>query len=201
MKFQTWMKKNLLLSFFFVPMLLYSQNNSFSKGYLVRAIIVNGDTIPVVHLDDTKIIGKRIFESRRQEEKYNKLKRDVKKVYPYAIIAGAKLKEYNLKLATIPFEAQRRIYMKKAETELKIQFEEDLKRLTMKQGRILIKLIDRETGQTSYDLVKDLRGSFSAFMWQSLARIFGSNLKSEYDAKGEDKEIERIILMIECGEI
>jgi hypothetical protein len=69
----------------------------------------------------------------------------------------------------------------------------------MNQGRILIKLIDRETGNTSYDLVKQLRGSFSAFMWQSLARLFGSNLKSEYDPTGEDRLIEVAIKQIEAG--
>jgi len=82
---------------------------------------------------------------------------------------------------------------------LKKEFEGQLKQLTVKQGRILIKLIDRETGKTSYDLVKQLRGSFSAWMWQGLAKLFGSDLKSEYDAKGEDRMIEVAIAQIENG--
>jgi len=84
---------------------------------------------------------------------------------------------------------------------LKRQFESDLKNLSISQGRILIKLIDRETGNTSYELVKDLRGGFQAFMWQSLARLFGSNLKDQYDAQNEDQLIESIILQIERGEL
>ena len=89
------------------------------------------------------------------------------------------------------------LYSKKLQSE----FEGELKKLTIKQGIILVKLIDRETGNTSYELVKQLRGSFSAFLWQSLARLFGSNLKLEYDPYGEDKLIEEIVVMIEQGVI
>ena len=89
--------------------------------------------------------------------------------------------------------------MKVAEKELQSQFGDELKKLSMNQGRILIKLIDRQTGNTSYDLVKQLRGSFSAFMWQGVARLFGSNLKSEYDGSGEDYLIEVAIKQIELG--
>jgi len=85
------------------------------------------------------------------------------------------------------------------EENLKKEFTEDLKNLTITQGRILIKLIDRETGKSSYTLIKELRGSFSAFMWQSLASLFNSSLKVEYDAEGEDKPIEDAIRLIESG--
>lgn len=84
---------------------------------------------------------------------------------------------------------------------MKEKFEKDLKKLTFNQGTILIKLVDRETGTTSYNLVKELRGSFQAFFWQSLARLFGSTLKSEYDAEGDDAAIESIVRSIEKGEI
>jgi len=87
--------------------------------------------------------------------------------------------------------------MKRAEKELKKQFGEELKKLTITQGRILIKLVDRETGSSSYQLVKNMRGGLSAFMWQSLALMFNSSLKKEYDAKGDDKMIELIIHQIE----
>ena len=84
---------------------------------------------------------------------------------------------------------------------MKAQFEEELKNLTVTQGQILIKLIDRQTDYTTYDVVKEMRGTFSAFMWQTMARLFGSTLKSEYDKAGEDKLIEDIIAQIESGEI
>ncbi|MFK5968672.1 MAG: DUF4294 domain-containing protein, partial [Candidatus Marithrix sp.] len=87
------------------------------------------------------------------------------------------------------------------EKELKKEFEDELKNLTMTQGKLLIKLVDRETGKTTYELVKQLRGSLSAFFWQSLAKLFGSNLKTEYDAAGEDKLIEDILIRIDNGQI
>ena len=172
-----------------------------TEGYVVRGAIYEGDTIPWVGVREILIVGERKFTSKKQQHKWNKMKRDVKRVYPYAILASARLKEYNRILEQMPSEAHRKVYMKKAEEQLKAEFENELKKLTITQGRILIKLIDRETGNTSYELVKDLRGNFQAFMWQSVARIFGSNLKSEYDGQGDDKMIEDIIALIEAGEI
>jgi len=111
------------------------------------------------------------------------------------------LKEYDQLLSQFSNENEKKKYMKRAEKQLKEEFGGELKQLTMSQGRILIKLIDRETGQTSYDVVKSMRGSFSAFMWQGLALMFNSNLKDDYDAEGEDIAIERAIKMIEGGEL
>jgi hypothetical protein len=170
-------------------------------GTAVRAVIKGSDTILTVNLNPVTISSERVFKNKKQAEIYWKIKRDVKKVYPYAILAEAKLKEYNAKLATMNNEEEKKRFMKKAEKELKDQFEDELKGLTVNQGKILIKLIDRQTGSTSYELVKTLRGSFSAFMWQSLASLFGSSLKSEYDAKDKDKLIEDVIHLIESGEI
>jgi hypothetical protein len=91
--------------------------------------------------------------------------------------------------------------MKKAEQELEDKFGEDIKAMTYSQGKILIKLIYRETGSSSFDIVKELRGRFSAFVWQTLARIFGYDLKTKYDPGGEDQNIEKIVQMIEAGSI
>ncbi len=163
--------------------------------------VEDGDTIACMNLPQVDITAALTFKSKKEKEKYDKLKRDVKKVYPYAILASVKLNEYNAQLATMKTEIERDVYMKKAEKELKKQFAEDLKKLTLKQGRLLIKLVDRETGSTSYSLVKDLRGSLSAFMWQTVAIMFNSTLKKEYDAKGDDKMIEVIIRQIENGDV
>ena len=203
------MAKKIFILSFFIGLFIssYSQTvkvkkrQEVMKGFPVRATVLDGDTIPFVQLQEVRIITDRVFKNKRQAEIYWKLKRDVKKVYPYAILAEARLKEYNGKLSTMNNEAEKKIYMKKAEKELKNQFEDELKKLTVNQGKILIKLIDRQTGNTSYQLVKDLRGSFSAFMWQSLAVLFGSNLKYDYDGSGKDKMIEDVIYLIECGEI
>jgi hypothetical protein len=170
-------------------------------GTTVYAIIVDGDTIPVITLKEFSVVVPRTFSNPKEAEKWDRLKRDVKKAYPYAKIAGQKLKEYNDVLAEMKNEKERKAFLKVKEKEMKEEFENDLKKLTIKQGRILIKLIDRETGSTSYDLVKELRGSFSVFMWQSLARMFGTNLKDTYDAKGEDRAIEEIVKMIERGDV
>lgn len=124
---------------------------------------------------------------------------NIKKTLPYARLAQKRLNEISVSLDTIKGKKKRKEFIKHSEKELFNEFEQPLKKLTYSQGRMLIKLIDRETGDTSYQLIKDLKGGFSAFMWQSVARIFGSNLKSEFDAQGDDAMIEHIILMIDNG--
>ncbi len=179
----------------------FSQEKTDKKGVLVWASFSNGDTMLYRSIDPVRIEDKRIFRNKKDEVRWNKLVRDVKKAYPYAVLAGLKFQEYEKVLASMPKDADKKKYMAKAEEDLKNQFEKDLRNLTVNQGKILIKLIDRETGHTSYDLVKELRGSFSAFMWQSVARLFGSSLKYEYDANGDDKMIEQIIGQIEDGSV
>ena len=168
--------------------------------YKIWGEIVNGDTIPSIRLSEVWVYADYPYKNKKQYEAWSKTKYNVKKVYPYAILAAAKLKEYNTILEKMPNEKLRKAYMKTVEKELKAEFEEPLKNLSMNQGKILLKLIDRETGNTSYELVKDLRGGFQAFMWQSVARLFGSNMKSEYDPTGEDIMIERAIKLVEAGQ-
>lgn len=167
---------------------------------IVRATVYKGDTIPYGTLPTVTCYVPRVFKNKRDAAKWDRLKYNVKKVYPYAILAAAKLKEYDQLLAKIPNENDRKRYMKLAEEKLKDEFGAELKKLTISQGRILIKLIDRQTGKTTYDIVKDMRGSFSAFMWQSVATIFSSSLKDDYDPKGEDRAIEEAIRLIENGD-
>ena len=98
-------------------------------------------------------------------------------------------------------ERQRKAFIKEAEKQIREEFEEDVTHLTISQGRILIKLIDREVGNTTYIVLQNMKGKVSAIFWQGIARIFGSNLKSEYEPEGEDEMIEEIILMIEAGQL
>jgi hypothetical protein len=163
--------------------------------------LMNSDTMPLVHLPSVEISDATSAEALERLRAYNKLKRDVKKAYPYAKLAAAKFDEMEQKMNTIKNKRERKKYVKETEQQLKDQFTEELKNLTVNQGRILLKLIDRETGNTSYDVIKTMRGSFNAFIWQGFARFFGSNLKDEYDPEGEDETIEGIILGIETGEI
>ena len=160
-----------------------------------------GDTIPFSYLPVIDIYGEFDPEAADRLHKYLKLRRDVIRAYPYAKLASIQLKYVNDSIAKIPTKRARKKFIKKTEKELKELFAKDLKKLTRNQGFILIKLIDRETGDTSYELVKELRGSLQAFFWQSLARLFGSNMKANYDPEGEDALIESIVQGIERGDI
>ncbi|MEP7263820.1 MAG: DUF4294 domain-containing protein [Bacteroidota bacterium] len=163
--------------------------------------IINGDTIPLINLAPIEIIETLSPEAALRMKAYLKLRRDVLKAYPYARLAANKLKLINDSLVHISNKRLQKKYIKQTEDALKEDFEKDLKNLTVTQGKILIKLIDRETGNTTYHLVKELRGSFTAFFWQGMARLFGDNLKSEYDPEGDDVMIEGIVRQIERGEL
>jgi hypothetical protein len=160
---------------------------------------VNGDTLPLIYLDAVEVYGALIFKNQRQRELWTRTKYNVKVVYPYAILAAAKLKEYDKALALISDERTKKAFIKVCEKDLRNEFEDELKNLTVSQGKILMKLIDRETGKTTYDVVKQLRGGFQAAMWQTVARIFGHNMKVEYDGNAEDVLIERAIKLVEDG--
>ena len=132
-----------------------------------------------------------------------RLAANVKKVFPYAKLAGAKMQEYDSLLATIPSAAERHRVMKQVEDEITAQYTQDLKKMTFSQGAILIRLIDRETSHTSYQVVQEFRGKFRAFFYQGFARLWGYNLKTEYDphTNPEDDEIETIMTLLERGVI
>ncbi len=170
-------------------------------GVVYRGVIENGDTMMQAILPPVRVDDVWIPKNRREEVKYDKLMRNVLKVYPYAEVTGKLMNEYAFDMAQISSEGDQKLYIKLAEIELRAEFEEELKDLTMSQGRVLLKLIDRETGETSYDLVKELRGDIHAFIWQGLAKLFGQDLKSTYDMEGEDRFIEHIVQRIERGEL
>ena len=173
-----------------------SAQTSIDTNKFVKLVIVDSDTLPQIQIDEVFIVAPFPFKNKRQRRRYTRLVRDIKKVYPYAQLANKVLKDLEKSLDTITNKRLQKQHIKQADKALKKRYGNELKRLTIRQGRILIKLIDRETGSTSYELIKDLKGGFSAFMWQSLARLFGENLKADYDADGEDKMIEHILLRI-----
>jgi len=173
--------------------------NTKTEDILLNAIIIDGDTLPYLELKEVVIQAPSDFISQKEAKKITKLIRDVKKAYPYAKLAGVKLKQLDELLATITDEKEKKKLLKQAEEDLVSQFEEDIKNMTFSQGVILLKLVDRETGTTSFEIVKEFRGTLRAFFWQSLGVIFGINLKTEYDPQGDDKNIEQIVQMIENG--
>lgn len=178
---------------------LASPVDSLEKYTTVRARVVDGDTLPVIDLQPFHLFAPRYFTSRSAAKRYQRLVYNVRKVYPYARLAGIKLREYSAELEQMESDSQRRRAVRQIENEIREEFEGDLMKLTRTQGLILIKLIDRETEHTSYDLLRDFRGMVSAVFWQSLGRIFGYNLKTDYDPEGEDYLIEEIVQMIEAG--
>lgn len=169
--------------------------------YLVPGTIIDGDTVINITIRPIIVRPPYPFTDDKQRERYTRLMLYVKKVYPYSLIVKEKYAEISHAIDTIESPKERDRYIKQKENEMREQFEGELTKLTIMQGRILIKLVDRQTGSTTYDVIKDFKGGFSAFVWQSVARIFGSNLKSEYDATGDDKMIEDIIIRIENGQL
>lgn len=170
-------------------------------GKVMIAEVINGDTFAVRYLPYVTIVEEKTFRSDYERRKWERLKYNVKKVYPYAKLAGQLLEKYQVELDSVKTERERKKYFKLIERELKAEFDDDIRDMTMTQGRILIKLVDRETGETSYEIVQEFRGNISAFFWQGLSKMFGQDLKSRYDPKGEDAEIESIVHLIEAGAI
>ena len=166
---------------------------------ITRGVVVGIDTIPMIELPEVVVFDRRDFDYLYLKRRYRRLIRNVKKAYPYAKIAGVKLKELDDHLATFKNEKEQKAYIDQAEEEIMGEFEKEVKKLTISQGIILVKLIDRETGRTSYQVIKELKGGFTAFFWQGLARIFGNNLKAKYDPIDTDRVIEDIVMGIEAG--
>jgi len=179
-------------------------NDTTADGkYILQTIVVDGDTLPVVTLRTQTVATYRKSRSKRYRRKWSKMHRNVVKTYPYAKLAGDLINEYNRNLSDLTTEAEREAYLDRCEQDLKAEFEDDLKKMTTSQGRVLIKLIDRETGDTSYELIKQLRSGFTAFVWQGIAKLFGTDLKANYDPLTNETDyiIEEIVSMIESGQI
>jgi hypothetical protein len=187
-----------LITFALAPILGQERKDTASL-IRVPATIENGDTLVLGSIDEVYVYSKPVFISRHDERRYWRLVYNLKIVYPYAKLAGEKLKEMNEHFLTLKNENERKAYTKQVEDEIRSRFEASLKDLNTTQGLLLIKLIDRETGKTSYALVKELRGGFSAVFWQTLARLFGYNLKTKYDPNGDDKLIEELLNAIDKG--
>jgi hypothetical protein len=192
-----------MLKFFLIPIIFFYALCAFSQGQdriVVFGKIVDEDTIPVIQLREVNVLSWR-YLTASEEKKLTKLMKNVKIAYPYARLAGIKLKEYEDILTQAPDDRARRKIMKQVEDELNAEYGDELRNLTVTQGKILLKLVDRETGESSYELVADLRGEFRAIFYQTFARIFGLNMKLRYDPEGEDRDIEYIVRMIENGQL
>jgi hypothetical protein len=179
----------------------YSQDSMKVGRYKLPAIIIGDDTFPVVNLPMVTVVDFADQEMLKNIQAYYRLRFNVIKVYPYAKLAAVKLNEMNEHAATLSSEKEKRRYIRETEKQVKNDFEDQIKNLSISQGDVLIKLLYRETGNTSYELIKELRGSFTAFFDQGVAKLFGHDLKDTYEPQGKDRTIEDIVQQIESGQI
>lgn len=175
--------------------------DSKDKVFLVPVTVYQGDTIPTVKLPQVYIFKPLVFKNKRQQKEYDKLVRNVKKTLPisneiYRIV----LETYEY-MQTLPNEKAKENHIKIVEKGLKEQYTPQMKKLTFSQGKLLIKLIDRQCNQSSYELVKAFLGPFRAGIYQTFAGLFGASLKKEYDPTGEDRLVERVVLLVESGQL
>ena len=172
------------------------------NGQIVQMLIEDGDTIYLYNLADFKVVELKPYGDIEKDKQLRRLKYHVTKVYPYSKLAIDKFNMYNEELEKIKSKSKRRKLLKQREQELKEEFGEVIKKLTVTQGKILVKLIDRGTGESAYEIIKEMRGGFKAFIYQGVAKLYSGDLKSRYDPENneEDEMIERIVQSIEAGQ-
>lgn len=169
--------------------------------YLTPMCVYEGDTIPYVKLPTVHIFKPLKFKNKRDMNRYYKLVRDVKRVLPISKEINHAIIETYEYMMTLPNEKARQRHIKEVEKSLKEQYTPRLKKLTFAQGKLLIKLVDRQTNSTGYELVRAFMGPFKAGFYQTFAALFGASLKKQYDPTGDDALTERVILMVESGQI
>jgi len=163
----------------------------------VLGMIEGNDTIIHKNIKEVWVMPKGL--SKRQKRRYSRYIQKVKKVYPFAVKARELLIKYEPEFYAMEDKRDRRKLMKKIEKELFAEHMDELKKWSITDGRILLKLINRETEKTPYSIIKEFRGGFSAVFWQGIARLFKNNLKDGYDPVGEDRILEEIVTLVELG--
>ena len=157
------------------------------------------DTFYLARMQDVWVYPKMVFKNKKQERFYWKTVRDVKKTLPFAKELTKEMQVADYQLALLPDEKARRKWWKQHEKYLFQKYESDFRRMTASQGQMLMKLMDRESDRTSYDIIKHYRGKASANFWQFVAKLFKNDLKEEYDADDKDRIVERVINLVEAG--
>lgn len=184
------------------PMQALAQDNippPIANGYMVPACVYEGDTIANFALPVLHIFKPLRLTTREQVLEYRRLVRDVKRVLPFAKMVSETLFETYEYMETLPTERAKAKHLRQLEKDLIAQYTPELKKLTLRQGKLLIKLINRECNSSSYGLIDAFLGRFSASMWNGFAKLFGASLKTDYDPEGEDAVIERVCVMVERG--
>ncbi|MDH6309764.1 hypothetical protein M2451_002052 [Dysgonomonas sp. PFB1-18] len=171
------------------------------KTYIDMAAIYEGDTIAMFALKPVYIFAPIKFKNNKERQEYTKLVRDVKKAYPYARMIASSIIETYEYMETIPTEQAKQKYLEDVQKYMMAEYKPQMKKMTKNQGKILVKLIDRECNTPSYNIVKALVGSFKASVYNAFAGLFGNSLKSKYDPDDKDAAIEAIVLQIEQGTV
>ncbi len=175
--------------------------HNYGRAYIVGQSTYRGETIPHIKLPTYYAYAPLVFKSNREKKRYDRLVRDVKKTLPLAAeIRSIIIETYEL-LQTMPDEKTQKKHLKALEKGLKEQYTPRMKKLTLRQGKLLIKLIDRECNQNAYQLVRIFMGSFKAAFYNTFASFFGASLKKNYDPNGEDRLIERVVIQVLSGQI
>ena len=167
----------------------------------VGKVLEGGDSIKYVEMNNVYVYGPLEFKNEKQRKAYNRLVFNVKKVLPIAKEVNRAIIETYEYLETLPNEEARKAHIKVVEKSIKAEYTPRMKKLSLSQGKLLIKLIYRETNSSSYDLVKAFLGSTRAVFYQSFAWMFGASLKKQYDPQGKDRLIERVVRLVEAGQL
>ena len=179
----------------------YPQQTTTINGYMVPVCVYKGDTIPAVQLPNVYIFRPLKFKNEKERREYYRLVRNVKKTLPLAREINRAVIETYEYIETLPDKKAREKHLKLVEKGLKEQYTPIMKKLTFSQGKLLIKLVNRQTDSSSYELVKAFMGPFKAGFYQTFAALFGASLKKEYHPEGEDRLTERVVLLVENGQI
>lgn len=177
------------------------KGNPATVEVMTPCVVENGDTMPCYKLPNIMVFPPMKFKNKKEEKFYWRTVRDVKRVLPLAEYIKSVVKETNDTLMKLPTKKERDRYMRGFEKELYAREEDKFKQLTLNQGKLLIRIIDREFEMTSYELIKAYRGGFRAGFYQMFAGIFGASLKSEYGSNKNDEIIERIIILVQNGQL
>ena len=157
----------------------------------------NGDTIPCSFIPPVEVFGRVTKQWKRYQLEWTRLRNAVYITYPYAVRASIIMNQINAQLVGVTDKSRRKAIIRSREKELKREFADKLTQLSVYQGKVLMKLIYRQTGNNCYEIIDDYKGSFSAAFWQTIAVIFGSSLKQNYDPQGDDRAMESIVVDVE----
>lgn len=193
------MTTRITILFFAIFLCTFQQVKSQQKGEYVMGIVIGNDTIIQRIVPEIWVYPERKFANKRQQQNYSKYVAKVKKVYPLAVEARVLLAKYEPYYYAMDNKRDRKKLMKNLEKELLDKHKEELKKWSISDGKILLKLINRETNRSAYSIIENFRGEFSAVFWQGIARLFKNNLKDGYDPQGDDRMLEEVVRKIESG--